>query len=75
MRETTIEKSWDIIMEFLKLDDDMSTRDYGNLTMKNAVERTSEQMDISNGMRTCYNWITILLIIIIAMKEHQRHTI
>ena len=61
-------------MEFLKLDDDMSTRDYDNLTMKNAVERTSEQMDISNGMRTCHNWITILRIIIIAIKEHQRHT-
>ena len=74
MRETTIEKSWDIIMEFLKLDDDMSTRDYDNLTMKNAVEKTSEQMNISNGMRTCHNWITILLIIIIAIKEHQRHT-
>ena len=73
MRETTIEKGWDIIMEFLKLDDDMSTTDYDNLTTKNALEETSKQMNISNGGRACDNWITILLVTIITLKRYQRH--
>ena len=73
MRETTIEKGWDIIMEFLKLDDDMSTTDYDNLTTKNVLEETSKQMNISNGGRACHNWITILLVAIITLKRYQRH--
>ena len=73
MRETTIEKGWDIIMEFLKLDDDMSTTDYDNLTTKNVLEETSKQMNISNGRRAYHNWITILLVAIITLKRYQRH--
>ena len=73
MRETTIEKGWDIIMEFLKLDNDMSTTDYDNLTTKNVLEETSKQMNISNGGRACHNWITILLVAIITLKRYQRH--